>query len=108
MIQRFLFNRIDTKAAAATIGRYDNAIIHTLPNKTKAALSFVQLTKSRTKPALNTTIRQHNPPAAWVIRLFWRRDHRIDAKYSMPSSDENGAGIALSEKDAPSAKHRSS
>src|SRR5438132_13157779 len=92
MIQRFLFNRIDTKAAAAAIGRYDNAIIHTLPYKTKAALSFVQLTKSRTKPAFDTTIRQHHPLAALAIRLYWWRYHQIGAKYSIPSPIQNQAG----------------
>jgi len=75
MIQRFLFNRIDTKAAAAAIGRYDNAIIHTLPYKTKAALSFVQLTKSWTKPAFNTTIFQPRPPAPWIIGFCQSRNH---------------------------------
>jgi hypothetical protein len=57
MIQRFLFNRIDTKPAAPAISRQDHPIAYALPDKTKSALSFIQLAKSRTQAALDTPIR---------------------------------------------------
>src|SRR5206468_7897759 len=44
------------------------------------------------------TIRQHHPPAAWAIRLYWRRDHQIGAKYSIPSPNQNQAGKSPPEK----------
>ena len=92
MIQRFLFNRIDTKAAAATIGRKYDAITRALPHKTEAALSFVQLTKSRAKSAFDATIWQHHPPAAWIVRLYERCDHWTAGNIAFPSSDQNQAG----------------
>jgi hypothetical protein len=41
-----------------------------LPNETKSALAFVELAKSRTKPAFNAPIRQLRPPSPRIIGLL--------------------------------------
>jgi hypothetical protein len=74
---RFLFNRIDTKAAAPAISRQHHSIPCALPNKTKSALALIELAKSRTEPALDAPIRQHHPPATGKIGLCQRRDHGL-------------------------------
>src|SRR5438067_1285256 len=48
MVQRFLFNWIDTKPAASPVRRQQQSIAQPLPNETKSALPVVQLAKSRT------------------------------------------------------------
>lgn len=77
MIQRFLFNRIDTKPAAPAISRQHHSIVCALSDKTKSALSVMQFAKSRTEPALDAPIRQHHPPATGIIRLCQRCDHGL-------------------------------
>jgi hypothetical protein len=69
MIQRFLFNRIDTKPAAPAISRQHHSVAHALPHKTKSALAITQFAKSRTKPAFDAPVRQYHPPATGVVRL---------------------------------------
>src|SRR5205814_1304336 len=44
---------------------------------TKSALPFVQLAESRTKPAFNAAVRQHNPPASGIIGLHKRLYHQF-------------------------------
>src|SRR5438093_5175796 len=56
MIQRFLFNGIDTKSAAPAISRQNHSIARTLPNETEPTLTIIKFAKSRTKPALNAPI----------------------------------------------------
>src|SRR5262249_10251860 len=75
MIQRFLFNRIDTKPAAPAIGGQHYLIGHPLPDETESALPFVQLAKPRTQPALDASIGQHRPPPRSIIRLRQRGEH---------------------------------
>jgi hypothetical protein len=60
-----------------------------LPHKTETALSFVQLTKSRAKPAFDATIQQYHPPAALVIRLYIGGDHWIATNIALASLNQN-------------------
>jgi hypothetical protein len=75
MVQWLLLDRIDAKSAAPSIGGQDHAVAHPLPNETESALSFVELAKSRTKPALYAPVRQHRPPPPGIIRLPQLCDH---------------------------------
>src|SRR5438552_10878123 len=75
MVQRLLFDRIDTKPTAPTVGGQHHSIAHALTHETKSALPFVQLAKPRTQLALDTPIRQHHPPASRVIRLRQPSNH---------------------------------
>jgi hypothetical protein len=77
MIQRFLFDWIDTKSAAPPISRQHHSIAYALPHKTKSALTIVKLAKSRTKPALDAPVRQHQPPATGIIGLCQCGDHGL-------------------------------
>src|SRR6266446_9297104 len=76
MVQRLLFNRIDAKPAAPTIGCQHYLIADALPHKTESALPFIEFAKSRTKPALNAPVRQHHPPATRIMGL---RQHGVIA-----------------------------
>src|SRR5438132_14168376 len=75
MIQRFLLDRIDTKSAASAVGRQHHPIANSLTHKAKSALSFVQLAKPRTEPALDAALRQQDPPATRIVRLCQLSDH---------------------------------
>src|SRR5438874_3147124 len=88
MIQGFLFNRIDTKTAAATVSAQHHSIADALPYKAEAALSFIQLTKARTESAFDTTIRQHRPPPTGIIGLC-QTDHFFAENIITSSPNEN-------------------
>jgi hypothetical protein len=100
MVQWFLFNRIDAKPAAPTIGRERHPIAHALPNETKSALSFVELAKSRTKAALDAAVREHHPPASRVIGLRQLCDHlpAISLKNSGMQRRKNDGIYSISKK----------
>jgi hypothetical protein len=61
MVQRFLFDRINSKTAGATVTGHDNLIVQILPDKAQAALAFVQFAKSRAHITLNTPVIQGMP-----------------------------------------------
>jgi hypothetical protein len=88
MIQRFLFNWIDTESTASAISRKHHPIAHALPDKTKPALAFIELAKSRTQLAFDAPVGQHRPPSTGIIRLFRRRDHlrNISKHHANPNS----------------------
>jgi hypothetical protein len=69
MIQRFLLDRIDTKATASPISRQHYLVAQPLTHKAKPALAFVQFTEARTQSAFNAPIREHCPPATGIFRL---------------------------------------
>jgi hypothetical protein len=75
MIQRFLLDWIDTKPTASAVGGQHHPIAHALSNETESALSVVQFTKPRTKPALNAPVGQDHPPAPGIIGLLKLCDH---------------------------------
>jgi hypothetical protein len=56
MVERFLFDRIDTESAGAPIGRQDDFIMLTPADEAKPPLSLLQLTEARAKVALNAAI----------------------------------------------------
>jgi hypothetical protein len=62
MVERLFLNRINTKPGSATVTRQNDAAFTGLADKTKAALSFSQLTKAGAQVALNTAIWQAAPP----------------------------------------------
>src|SRR5262249_2916949 len=75
MIERFLLDRIDTKPAAPAIRCEHHPVADALPNKTKTALTFVELAIARTQPALDAPIFRHRPPTPGIIGLLQLRDH---------------------------------
>src|SRR4029077_1377859 len=69
MVQRLFLDWIDTEPAASSVSREHDSVIHALPDETKSTLTFVQLAKARTEPALNSRVRQHCPPSRVIIGL---------------------------------------
>jgi hypothetical protein len=67
MVERFLFDRIDAESATAAIRGQHNLVTQALSNKAEAALALVQLTKTRTQAAFQSSVRQGVPPAAGMI-----------------------------------------
>src|SRR5207253_4320539 len=92
MVQRFLFNRIDTKSAAPAIRGQYHPIAHPLPDETESALSFIEFAKSRTEPALDTPVRQRLPPTRRIIGLRQLCDHwpAISIRKSGTQEKKNG------------------
>jgi hypothetical protein len=86
MTERFLFDRIDTKARGAAIaGQYHGAVLDPA-HKTKAALTLSQFAKSRAKVALNPAITQTVPETARHHRkILIRRIYRCIHGYLVPS-----------------------
>jgi hypothetical protein len=75
MIQRFLFNRIDTEPAASAVRGEHQSVAYTLTDKAKSALPLVQFAKTRAEPALDAPVGQHHPPVRRMIRLTQLCDH---------------------------------
>jgi hypothetical protein len=69
MVQWLFFDRINTKAAAAAVGREHHPITDALPNEAETALPVIQFAEARAKPALDSPVWQSLPPAATIIRL---------------------------------------
>jgi hypothetical protein len=67
MIERFLLDWVDAKAAGAAIGREDNLILLARTYKTHPPLPFVELTKSWAEIALHPTILQPMPVLSGMI-----------------------------------------
>jgi hypothetical protein len=61
MVQRLFFDRVNGKAAGATIAGHDDLTVQILPDKTQAALVCVHLAKSGAKIALYATVLQSMP-----------------------------------------------
>src|SRR5205823_4253832 len=102
MVQRFLFNGIDTKPAAPAIGGQHHPIVDPLPNETKSALAIAELAKPRTKPALNAPIRQYRPPATGIIGL----GQRCDRGHASLNSEERMKRWCPSRDDSPKSSFR--
>ena len=68
MVERFFFNRVDTKTGGAAVGSQDYLVADVLPNKTGATLAFMQFAVARAKIALDARrfafyVRKCVPPA---------------------------------------------
>ncbi len=61
MVQRFLFDRINRKAAGAAVTGHHNPVVQILSDEAQAALAFVQFAKSGAKIALHPAIGQNMP-----------------------------------------------
>ncbi len=74
MVERFFFNRVSTESTRATVADELDFVIESLPYVTKSALSFTQVTVSRTKVALESSIFQLVPVPGFDNRIL----HSLD------------------------------
>ena len=61
VVERFLFDRVDAKAGAATPGGELQVVADALAHKTGGALAFVQAAGARTQIAFDPTVVQRVP-----------------------------------------------
>ena len=64
VIERLFLDRVDAKAARATVRGQDDLAVEATPHETQAALSLSQLTKAGTEIALNPVVIQAVPIAS--------------------------------------------
>jgi hypothetical protein len=91
MIQRFLFNRINSKTTGPTITGHDKLVIQILPDEAQTTLVFVQLAKPRTEIALNTAIIQAVPIACFHCVMGNKSSHYHSPGTVNKSSCQNTA-----------------
>jgi hypothetical protein len=63
MIQRFLFDGVDTVTAGTAVGRQYDLVVEILADEAQAALVGVQLAEARAQVALNASVVQLMPVA---------------------------------------------
>ena len=67
MVERFLLDGINAKAAAAAIGRERHLVAGAPADETEPALALVELAEAWTEAALDAPVRQQRPPTPGVI-----------------------------------------
>lgn len=70
MIERFLLDGVNAKAAGATVRRQDDLVIFPGPDKAHAALPFIQFAVTGTEITLDTAVSQGMPKTGCYDRRY--------------------------------------